>query len=363
VLIPLSNWRDPKKRRVAALQALQERDVDALLELHRTYLALKGRRRARLSPRTLETYESGIREFLAWAWPPEAAGPRFPLWEAKADDVDAWLHVLETEGSHLAPPHRRRPLRPSSLATRLAAVRSFYRALRWAGVAAVPETPTPTDPTPAHERRPALPSALYQRLLLHLSGEDALSKRDHLAARLMGEVGLRLSEVVALDVDHVLLEEGLLEVRRGKGGKGRSVPLGRGLVGELEGWLKLRRAYAQGGERALLVNLGGRKAHGRRMSGRMLQLRFARYYRELGFAARYRGVHLLRHTAGTRLYRGLRDLYAVATLLGHTDVNTSAIYAKMDHEGLQKRVEGLLSAEAEGLSPGERGEAEHGRAP
>ena len=91
MLVSLANWQDPKKRRVQALQALQTRDEERLLELHRTYLALKGRRRARLSPHTLATYEAGIREFLAWAWPPEAAGPRMPLWTVGSDEVDIWL--------------------------------------------------------------------------------------------------------------------------------------------------------------------------------------------------------------------------------------------------------------------------------
>jgi integrase/recombinase XerC len=119
------------------------------------------------------------------------------------------------------------------------------------------------------------------------------------------------------------------------------VPLGKSLRAELEAWLRLRLLHARAGESALLINLGGRKAHGRRMGARNLQLRFADHYRALGFPARYRGVHLLRHTAGTRYYQGLRDLYAVATLLGHADVNTSAIYAKMDREELRRRVEGL----------------------
>jgi len=341
MLIALANWQDPEKRRRAALQALQTRDEEGLLELHRTYLALKGRRRARLSPHTLAAYEAGIREFLAWIWPLEAAGPRKPLWRVGADEVDLWLHALETQGSQRLEPPRRRPLRPASLALRLAAVRSFYRALRWAGVAAVPDTPTPTDPTPAHERRPALPARLYAKLLDHLAGEDAASRRDHLAARLMGEAGLRLSELVALDVEDVHLEEGLLRVRRGKGGRARSLPLGQSLLEELRAWLGLRLLYARAGESALLINLGGRRAHGQRMGARSLQLRFAGHYRALGFPARYRGVHLLRHTAGTRYYQGLRDLYAVAALLGHSDVNTSAIYAKMDREELKRRVEAL----------------------
>ncbi|MCV5639226.1 tyrosine-type recombinase/integrase, partial [Escherichia coli] len=53
-----------------------------------------------------------------------------------------------------------------------------------------------------------------------------------------------------------------------------------------------------------------------------------------GFPERYRGAHMLRHTAGTRFYKASRDLHATARLLGHSNLNTSAIYAKMDLEGL-----------------------------
>ena len=134
--------------------------------------------------------------------------------------------------------------------------------------------------------------------------------------------------------------ERLLEVR-GKGGKQRSVPLSRSLAEELEAWLKLRLAYAKAGERHVLVNLGGRKGHGRGMSEKALRESLNRYYCTLGFPPRYRGAHMLRHTAGTRFYRASRDLHATARLLGHASVNTSAIYAKMDLEGLFEVVDRL----------------------
>jgi integrase/recombinase XerC len=335
-LVPLTNWHNPTKRRLEAVRAAHERDEAALLELHQAFLILKGRKRASLSPRTLELYRVGVRDFLAWAWPPESPGPRVEILKATSDDLDHWITELQTRGSHLGPEPT--PLKPGSIATYLAAVRSFYRALVWAKATELPEVTAPRDPTPAHERRPALPAELYKKLLAHL--ESSCNPRDHLAVRLLGEAGLRISEVVHLKFQDLHLDQRLLEVR-GKGGKLRSVPLSKSLVDELNGWLKLRLAYARAGETRVLLNLGGRKGHGCGMSEKALREALNRHYRDLGFPERYYGAHMLRHIAGTRFYKTSRDLHATARLLGHSNINTSAIYAKMDLEGLFEVVDRL----------------------
>ncbi|RIH87826.1 Tyrosine recombinase XerC [Meiothermus luteus] len=337
-LVPLSTWQNPAKRRLEAIRAAHERDEEKLLELHHAYLVLKGRKRARLSPKTLALYQVAIRDYLAWAWPPGACGPKIEILKATGDDLDRWVHDLETQGGHLNP--NPSPLKPGSIATYLAAVRSFYRALAWAKAAELPQARAPQDPTPAHERRPALPLELYQRLLAHLAHDEPQARRDRLAVRLMGEAGLRISEVVNLELPEVHLEERLLEVT-GKGGKRRSVPISRSLAEELSAWLLVRRAHARPGDKHLLINLGERKGHGRGMTEKTLRERLNRHYRTLGFPPRYYGAHLLRHTAGTRIYRKSRDLHATARLLGHANVNTSAIYAKMDMEGLFSLVDRL----------------------
>ncbi len=338
-LVPLANWHNPSKRRLEAIRAAHERDEAKLLELHQAYLILKGRKRAGLSPKTLELYRVAVRDFLAWAWPPNSPGPSVQMLKATSDDLDHWITDLQTRGSHLGP--ERIPLKPGSIATYLAAVRSFYRALAWAGATELPEVSAPRDPTPAHERRPALPAELYKKLLLHLdAAKDPQHSRDHLAVRLMGEAGLRISEAVHLKIQDLHLDQRLLEVR-GKGGKLRSVPLSKSLIEELRHWLKLRLAHAKAGENHVLINLGGRKGHGRGMSEKALRESLNHHYRTLGFPPRYYGAHMLRHTAGTRFYRASRDLHATARLLGHANVNTSAIYAKMDLEGLFEVVDRL----------------------
>ena len=345
MLEPLANWSDPVKRRLWAVKAAHERDEARLIELLEAYLFLKGRKKALVSPQTLRTYRTALRDYLAWAWPEGAPGPRVPLLKATSDDLDRYVHDLQTRGGHL--PENARPLKPASVATYLAGVRAFYRALEWAGAAVAPEdVHAPADPTPREERRPALPLELYRRLLEHLDDpEDPAKRRDRAAVRLMAEAGLRISEVVHLDADDVFLAERLVVVRSGKGGKQRSVPITRGLARELEGWVKLRTAYAEPGEPALFVNTGGRKNRGRRISDSMLRKRLARYYEALAFPARYRGAHMLRHTAGTRFYRATGDLHVTARLLGHSNVNTSAIYAKMDLEGLREAVDRLEDEE------------------
>jgi len=330
-LVSLANWYDPAKRRLEAIRAAHERDEAALLELLKTYLSLKSRKRAGLSPMTLQTYEAGVRDFLAWAWPPDSPAPKVALLKLSADELDRYVADLQTQGSHL----EHRPLKPSSIATYLAGVRALYRALEWAGAAKLPQgVAAPRDPTPAYERRPALPPKLYKELLAHLDPAKPEHQRDRVAIRLMAEAGLRISEVIHLMVSDLHLRERLIEVKRGKGSKQRSVPISASLCAELERWLRTRLAHAAAGESRVLVNLGGRKANGRGMSARGLREIINGYYRALGFPERYRGAHMLRHTAGTRFYKASRDLHATARLLGHTNLNTSAIYAKMDLEGL-----------------------------
>ena len=342
MLVPTPAWDDPAKRRVWTIRAATERDLESLLQLLAYYMMTKGRQRSRTSLKTYQLYGLAVRDWIAWAWPPAAAGPRVSLLEATEDDVDRWLSDLLDRGGHLSEDPR--PLSPSTAAAYLSGLRAFYRALVWAGAVVknpATEVRSPRDPTPRNERRPALPYPLYIRLLEHLVGGEAQEVRDRAAIRLMGDAGLRIAEVEALDVKDVDLGEHVVVVRAGKGGKQRTVPMTRALSSALVEWMGVRRAYAAPGEEALFVNLGGRKAKGRRLKAHSIRRFLEGYYRELGFPERYHGAHTLRHLAGTRFYRASGDIHAVAALLGHADVSTSTVYAKMDRSRLKEVVEGL----------------------
>ncbi|AFV76070.1 site-specific recombinase XerD [Thermus oshimai JL-2] len=351
MLRPLPNYEDPAKRRLEAVRAAHEGDLEGLIALLGYHLAHKSGKRTALSARTLELYALAVRDFFRYLWPEGAPGPRVPLLQVTPDHIDAWLADLLAHGGHTVPPEERRPLKPSTAASYLAGIRALYRALKWAG--AVRENPTlevrpPKDPTPRHERRPALPQTLYRRLLnLIQKGGKELQEaeykrfRDLLILRLMGEVGLRISEVEGLNVEDFDPVEEELHIQRGKGGKARTVPLPPDLAEGLQAWLKVRTLHAAPGEKALFINLGGRKAHGRRLRAWTIRKELSEALRALEAPRRYYGPHSLRHLAGTRLYQATGDLYLVATLLGHADVSTSQIYAKMDRSRLKEAVRNL----------------------
>ncbi|MCL4455130.1 MAG: tyrosine-type recombinase/integrase [Deinococcus sp.] len=342
-LVLLSSWSNPSKRRVAAVRAAHERNEQALLELLEAYLVLKGRKRAAVSEDTVATYHKGVRDYLAWAWPPDASGPKVEILKATSDDLDRYVTELQVNGGHLSETSGV-SLKPSTIATYLAGVRTLYRAFEWAKAAQMPQGVfAPRDPTPPEERRPALPVHLYRKLLDRLTPEKPDLLRDRVAVRLMAEAGLRISEVIQLVIADLHFGERILIVKHGKGGKQRSVPLSNSLVADLEAWLRIRTGLAAPGETRVLINMGGKKADGKGMSASMLRKTLAKHYSALGFPTRYYGAHMLRHTAGTRFYKASRDLHATARLLGHSNVNTSAIYAKMDLEGLFDVVDKLDS--------------------
>jgi integrase/recombinase XerC len=330
MLVALSNWQNPTKRRLEAIRAAHERDEAGLLELLEVYLTLKGRKRATVSPRTLEAYKVGVRDYLAWAWPVGSPAPKVALLKATSDELDIWITQLQTQGSHIVVG---KPLKPASIATYLSGVRTLYRALQWAGAATLPAVHAPQDPTPREERRPALPKALYKKLLEYLSEQELY--RDLVLVRLMGEAGLRISEALGLKIADVHLDERLLEVV-GKGNKRRSVPVSKSLAQALADWLKLRTAQARSDY--VIINLGP-KNQGGPLSPQHARLVLNKHYQTLDFPTRYSGAHMLRHTAGTRFYKVSKDLHATARILGHSNINTSAIYAKMDLEGLFELVD------------------------
>ncbi len=103
----------------------------------------------------------------------------------------------------------------------------MLKALEWAGVNrfTLEELTAPPDPTPPENRRPALPEVTYKHeLLSHLEGDQPERLRMRVIVRLMGEMGLRISEVCGLETDGIDLATRLLEVK-GKGGKLRPVPI------------------------------------------------------------------------------------------------------------------------------------------
>jgi site-specific recombinase XerC len=331
-----SKWASAENRRREGLRAAHGQDAGTLIDLTTTYMRLKSSRKGRTSELTLKAYAESVRQFLAFTGPPES--PSRALNQLTAEDFEVWLLHMQDAG-----------LKANTVKRHLYGVRNLMKALVWAGVLKADPSAgvsPPSDPTPAHARKRALTQRQMRALLAlpaELHADDGVqASRDALLLALGGTLGLRAAELVGLDLNDVDLSGSSLTVR-GKGGKLRVVPLTSGVKTLLQGWLLARRAVDTGGSArspALLVSLSSLN-YGGRLSTDGARFIASRYYLHLGLPPEMWGLHTLRRTAGTHLYRATRDLHVVADLLGHASVTTSAIYAKMDVDVRREAVEAM----------------------
>lgn len=335
-LILASKWTNAESRRRESLRAAHEQDAEVLCDLLSSYLKLKSSRKGRISALTVSAYQESVRRFLAYSGPP--GSPRLALNQLTPEDFELWLLAMQAEG-----------LSANSVKRHLYGVRNLMKALVWTH--ALPSDPSggvspPSDATPAHARKQALSRAQVRDLLALPGNHDnsLVAARDAALLTLGVSAGLRAAEIVGLDVEDVDLVSQLLRVR-GKGGKLRRVPLTPGVRAILAQWLTLRRSLSAP-ETAFLVALSNNH-HGRRLTTRGARHIAGGYYFQLGLPAELWGLHTLRRTAGTHLYRATRDLHVVADVLGHSSVSTSAIYAKMDSEVRREALEKMESERAD----------------
>jgi integrase/recombinase XerC len=180
----------------------------------------------------------------------------------------------------------------------------------------------------------ALPNVLspdQAARLLDRMPEDDWETRDKAMFELFYSSGLRLAELVGLDLadGREALEAGDLSVI-GKGNKARRVPVGGKAVEALRAWLALRAAHVPGAERALFTG-----ARGKRIAPRVVQQRLGRWAKKLGLAAHVH-PHVLRHSFATHLLQSSGDLRAVQDLLGHASIATTQVYTPLDFQYLAK---------------------------
>jgi len=246
-------------------------------------------------------------------------------------------------------------LAPRSIQRRLSAIRSFFAFLLREAAAETARTATAPPPVrkargagrrstarvtvnPAAEVRAPkstrrLPQTLdadqMARLLQLPPGGDRLSARDRALMELLYSSGLRLAELVGLDVPNLDLKDGVVHVL-GKGRKARIVPVGRMALRALRSWLPERAALARPDEQALFV---GR--NGVRLGPRAVQARVALWARRQGLGMHVH-PHLFRHSFASHLLESGGELRGVQELLGHADISTTQIYTHLDFQHLAR---------------------------
>ena len=219
-------------------------------------------------------------------------------------------------------------LSPRSVQRRLSAVRGFFNYLQREGAAKSNPALDVRAPK-AGKRLPGTLDVDAINQLLDIPPEDALAVRDKAMMELFYSSGLRLAELVGLDLTSLDLADRTVRVL-GKGSKTRIVPVGRKAVDALRVWLKERGCIAAPDETALFV---GR--NGTRLKERAIQLRIAGWARRKGLPARVY-PHLFRHSFATHLLESSKDLRGVQELLGHADISTTQVYTHLDFAHLAR---------------------------
>jgi integrase/recombinase XerC len=229
-------------------------------------------------------------------------------------------------------------LSPRSVQRRLSAVRSFYEFLIRENQAKLDPQPlsgvrhNPANDVRAPKAAKRLPETLdpdQMARLLDIPAGDSFVMRDRAIMELLYSSGLRLAELVGLDVDSLQLAEGMVRVL-GKGDKTRIVPVGSVAVDVLKKWLLERATLAKPEEKALFVARGGK-----RLGRRAVQTRVGMWARRQGLSMHVY-PHLFRHSFATHLLESSRELRGVQELLGHADISTTQVYTHLDFQHLAR---------------------------
>ncbi|MGI6642730.1 MAG: site-specific tyrosine recombinase XerD [Bacillota bacterium] len=268
-----------------------------------------------LATNTLESYSRDLRQYYGFL----SGESTLSLENASQSTIVAYLMHLRKQGKATA-----------TIARRLAALKAFYQFL-------VKENYVSQDPTgdlssPRLERK--LPKVLtveeVERLLTQPDLTTSSGKRDKAMLELLYATGIRVSELVNLNVDDIDLQEGFIRCV-GKGSKERVVPMGEIAVGALRMYLENARLkiIADPKEKAVFVN-----HHGKRLT-RQGFWKIVKKYAVQAQIHKEITPHTLRHSFATHLLENGADIRSVQEMLGHADISTTQIYTHVTKDRLK----------------------------
>lgn len=215
-------------------------------------------------------------------------------------------------------------------ARKVASIRSFFKYLH-SIVKLIDENPSLNLETPKTDKRHPAYLSLDESLKLLNNIEGTFKTRDYAIITLFLNCGLRLSELVSIDIDKI--KDDTLTVI-GKGNKERTVYLNEACLYAINEYLKVRPTEGVKDSKALF--LSKRK---NRISVRAVQHLVKKYLKDAGLDTEKYSTHKLRHTAATLMYKhGNVDIRALQQILGHSSVSTTQIYTHLDDERLRNAV-------------------------
>jgi integrase/recombinase XerC len=254
----------------------------------------------------------------------------------KERGITGWNTLANAQVRSFAAAVHSRGLGARSIQRRLSAVRTFYEFLLREGCCAL----NPAQDVHAPKIKKRLPTTLdadQMARLLKFRADDSLSARDKAIMELFYSSGLRLTELVCLDLPAIDLADRTVRVL-GKGAKSRVLPIGRFAMEALRKWLAERAALLGAGavretgaaQGAVFIGRSGR-----RLTARAVQLRVGQWARRQGLGMHVH-PHMFRHSFASHLLESSGNLRGVQELLGHADIGTTQIYTHLDFQHLAK---------------------------
>ena len=265
------------------------------------------------SKATLDAYYRDIKRFIIFL----AESRRHEFLAVDADDVRAFISL-----------RRRQGLASSSSQRLLSSLRGFYQYLLKDKLIAI----NPVADVRAPKKEKKLPQVLdvdQMDQLLADEGQLVLEIRDHAMLELMYSSGLRLAELVAMNINDIDKRAGQVMVT-GKGNKTRYLPVGAPALAAIERWQQERQSLLKADESALFIS-----RRGTRLSRRAVQLILKIRAQSLLSGVKLH-PHMLRHSFASHLLESSGDLRAVQELLGHSNISTTQIYTQLDFQHLAK---------------------------
>lgn len=281
-----------------------------------------------VSPHTVRAYESDVTQYLAWV----ASDKDRKISQLTPADLD-----MTSVRSHMVDLNRAGKAR-ASVARKLSALRTFVKYLRREDLidhdpAAMAVAPKRDQTIPVHLSEPEI-----TRLIEMPNSGDPLGRRDRAILELFYASGLRLSELVEIDLEDLNLSARMVRVM-GKGGKERILPFNQSATDALRAWIKDRAAILGARTQAASPKPQGKRKpsadpvfinyRGTRLTGRSVDRMLRRYVAQcstrLGISP-----HALRHSFATHLLQRGADLRAIQELLGHSRLSTTQRYTHVN---------------------------------
>lgn len=267
----------------------------------------------KLSNNTLQSYNRDINQYKEYL-----DSNRIHYLKVDNEQINTYMNHLQEIGK-----------KTSTISRNLASIRSFYQYL--IRIKKVKHDPTENIQSPKVEKR--VPSVLTSQeielLLDQPKDVDLKGTRDKAMLEVAYATGMRVTEIISLDIDDVHLEEGFVTCRNA--GKQRNIPLGSLSIHALTEYMKEARPIMikDENEQALFVNVNGKRLT------RQGFWKIVKFYKEQAHITKEITPHVLRHSFATHLLQNGADLKAIQSMLGHSDISSTQVYMQFQDSGLK----------------------------